>query len=124
MNSNFRYLHSSNPQKSTLLSQPSNLRRFETSFRLNRLDPAAITARVDLISASDSVHVYCTEDTPDGSISNLSALSMPSILDDNENIDHNKLLDLARFKSSDEGSNSSGDNEILEERLESESTKV
>ena len=135
---NERYSNLSSPQKSTTHSQPSsNLRRYETSFTLDRLDPTRlknaeqcsslqkVTENVDLV-AFDSVHVYCTEDTPDGSISNLSALSMPSIPDDNEHFDHSKLLDLAsqRSKSSEEGSNLSGANEILEEHLDSENTKV
>lgn len=38
---------------------------------------------IEVVAASDTVHVYCTEDTPAdispvGSQSNLSALSMPS----------------------------------------------
>lgn len=130
--------YTSTDQNSINVSQSScNLRRFETSFTLDRLDSAFkrggqnvslrnVTDRVDLVESLDSVHIYCTEDTPDGSISNLSALSMPSIPDDNENIDHNKLLYLAnqRSKSSDEASNSSGDNEIiLRKQVESVQTK-
>ncbi|XP_029165349.1 adenomatous polyposis coli homolog [Nylanderia fulva] len=80
--------------------------------------------------ASDTVHVYCTEDTPAdispvGSHSNLSALSMPSVQEDVEKIepdsqDRSAEIDCHRGDLFDEGSNLSGEDEkILDECIQS-----
>ncbi|XP_072753559.1 uncharacterized protein [Anoplolepis gracilipes] len=78
--------------------------------------------------ASDTVHVYCTEDTPAdispvGSQSNLSALSMPSVQEDVEKIEPDSQLaevDCQRSDLFDESSNLSGEDEkILDECIQS-----
>lgn len=85
--------------------------------------------------ASDTVHVYCTEDTPAdispvGSHSNLSALSMPSVQEDVEKIepdsqDRSAEMDCRRSDLFDEGSNLSGEDEkILDECIQSGIPKV
>lgn len=69
----------------------------------------------------DTMHIYCTEDTPAdispfGSHSNLSALSLASIPDYNEDltVDQDKVLETERKgELSDESSNLSGDEEKL-----------
>lgn len=84
------------------------------------------------IVASDTVHVYCTEDTPAdispvGSQSNLSALSMPSVQEDVETVETDKPAELEchRNDSFDEGSNLSGEDEkILNECIQSGMPKV
>ncbi|XP_057339879.1 adenomatous polyposis coli homolog [Microplitis mediator] len=70
----------------------SNLIRYQTSTTLDRLETDRVVSspkKGKADASDDSVHVYCTEDTPAeispvGSQSNLSALSMPSILEDFE----------------------------------------
>ncbi|KAL6440387.1 hypothetical protein ACFW04_003135 [Cataglyphis niger] len=79
--------------------------------------------------ASDTVHVYCTEDTPAdispvGSQSNLSALSMPSVQEDVEKIEPDSQsveIDCHRGNDLfDESSNLSGEDEkILDECIQS-----
>jgi len=86
------------------------------------------------IVTSDSVHVYCTEDTPAdispvGSQSNLSALSIPSVQEDIEKnvCEQNKSveIDCHRNDLSDENSNLSGEDEkILDECIQSGIPKV
>lgn len=86
------------------------------------------------IVASDTVHVYCTEDTPAdispvGSQSNLSALSMPSVQEDIEKIvceqDKSVKIDCHRNDLFDENSNLSGEDEkILDECIQSGIPKV
>lgn len=79
----------------------------------------------------DTVHVYCTEDTPAdispvGSQSNLSALSMPSVQEDIEKIEQ-KSVEIERHRNdlSDESSNLSGEDEkILDECIQSGMSKV
>lgn len=81
------------------------------------------------IVASDTVHVYCTEDTPAdispvGSQSNLSALSMPSVQEDIEKMgceqDKSVEIDCHRNDLFDENSNLSGEDEkILDECIQS-----
>ncbi|XP_015119192.1 myosin-G heavy chain-like [Diachasma alloeum] len=117
----------------------TNLIRYQTSSTLDRLDSAVCQGRnaaastmktklaLDVpIITSDTMHIYCTEDTPAdispvGSQSNLSALSMPSILEDSEKPEElrESLNDL-----SDVSSNSSGDDEkILDECIQSGMSK-
>lgn len=83
--------------------------------------------------ASDTVHVYCTEDTPAdispvGSQSNLSALSMPSVQEDVEKIEPDSQsveIDCHRGDLFDESSNLSGEDEkILDECIQSGIPKV
>jgi len=83
------------------------------------------------IVASDTMHVYCTEDTPAdispvGSQTNLSALSMPSVQEDVEKIEPDKSADNChRNDSFDESSNLSGEDEkILNECIQSGIPKV
>ncbi|XP_032679255.1 adenomatous polyposis coli homolog isoform X2 [Odontomachus brunneus] len=79
----------------------------------------------------DTVHVYCTEDTPAdispvGSQSNLSALSMPSVQEDIEKIEQEKSAEIERHRNdlSDESSNLSGEDEkILDECIQSGMSK-
>lgn len=87
---------------------------------------------VDIV-ASDTVHVYCTEDTPAdispvGSQSNLSALSMPSVQEDVEKIEPDNQsaeIDCHRSDLFDESSNLSGEDEkILDECIQSGIPKV
>lgn len=87
---------------------------------------------MEIIVAPDTVHVYCTEDTPAdispvGSQSNLSALSMPSVQEELEKLDHDKSaeIDCHRNDLSDESSNLSGEDEkILDECIQSGMPKV
>lgn len=118
---------------------------------LNRLEPsvsvavtsadATVTAStskpskpaIEVVAAPDTVHVYCTEDTPAdispvGSQSNLSALSMPSVQEDVERIEETKSsgeVECHRNDLSDESSNLSGEDEkILDECIQSGISKV
>lgn len=116
---------------------------------LNRLEPsvpvavtsadATVTASkpskpaIEVVAAPDTVHVYCTEDTPAdispvGSQSNLSALSMPSVQEDVERIEEAKSsgeVECHRNDLSDESSNLSGEDEkILDECIQSGISKV
>lgn len=82
--------------------------------------------------APDTVHVYCTEDTPAdispvGSQTNLSALSMPSVQEDIEKIEQEKSGEIECHGNdlSDESSNLSGEDEkILDECIQSGMPKV
>ncbi|XP_034948754.1 adenomatous polyposis coli protein-like [Chelonus insularis] len=113
----------------------SNLIRYQTSSTLDRLEninisemkqsnlsPIRSKTTLDISTSPDTVHVYCTEDTPAdispvGSQSNLSALSMPSILEDFEKPEN---LDDVQNDLSDDSSNLSGDDEqILDECIQS-----
>lgn len=77
--------------------------------------------------ASDTVHVYCTEDTPAdispvGSQSNLSALSMPSVPEDVETIELDSQsveIDCHRTDLFDESNLSGEDEKILDECIQS-----
>ncbi|KAK0083332.1 hypothetical protein PV325_008969 [Microctonus aethiopoides] len=118
----------------TFPTSVSNLIRYQTSSTLDRLETINIaeTKRVSLsplksklnmdLPLADTVHVYCTEDTPAdispvGSQSNLSALSLPSIVEDFEKPDE---VEEARNDLSDDNSNLSGDDEkILDECIQS-----
>lgn len=88
---------------------------------------------MEIAVAPDTVHVYCTEDTPAdispvGSQSNLSALSMPSVQEDTENIEHDKSTEIDCHRNDlfdDESSNLSGEDEkILDECIQSGMPKV
>lgn len=87
---------------------------------------------MEIIVAPDTVHVYCTEDTPAdispvGSQSNLSALSMPSVQEDIEKLEHDKSTEIECHRNdlSDESSNLSGEDEkILDECIQSGMPKV
>ncbi|XP_076232807.1 uncharacterized protein LOC143178175 [Calliopsis andreniformis] len=114
---------------------------------LNRMEPRLPTTTADtpttaskptknnieVVAAPDTVHVYCTEDTPAdispvGSQSNLSALSMPSVQEDVERVEEAKSsteVECHRNDLSDESSNLSGDDEkILDECIQSGIPKV
>ncbi|OAD52517.1 Adenomatous polyposis coli protein [Eufriesea mexicana] len=116
---------------------------------LNRLDPpvpVTVTSvetpvttsksnkpAIEVVAAPDTVHIYCTEDTPAdispvGSQSNLSALSMPSVQEDVERIEEIKSsgeVECHRNDLSDESSNLSGEDEkILDECIQSGIPKV
>jgi len=95
------------------------------------IDPSKTNRPAMEIVASDTVHVYCTEDTPAdispvGSQTNLSALSMPSVQEDVEKVESDKSADNRhRNDSFDEGSNLSGEDEkILNECIQSGIPKV
>lgn len=87
---------------------------------------------IEIGVAPDTVHVYCTEDTPAGispvgSQSNLSALSMPSVQEDIEKIEQEKSSEIECHRNdlSDESSNLSGEDEkILDECIQSGMPKV
>lgn len=89
---------------------------------------------IEAAAAPDTVHVYCTEDTPAdispvGSQSNLSALSMPSVQEDVERIEEATssagAAECHRNDLSDESSNLSGEDEkILDECIQSGIPKV
>lgn len=86
---------------------------------------------MEAVAAPDTVHIYCTEDTPAdispvGSQSNLSALSMPSVQEDVERIEEAKsTAECNRNDLSDESSNLSGDDEkILDACIQSGIPKV
>lgn len=92
-------------------SSSTNLTRYQTCETLDQLETLEITEMTKEMSLTspikpkitndvlpDTVHIYCTEDTPAvispvGSQSNLSALSMPSILEDTERPDVMSVLD-------------------------------
>ncbi|XP_020281440.1 adenomatous polyposis coli protein-like isoform X2 [Pseudomyrmex gracilis] len=118
-------------------SEPSILVSYPRNSISSRSDPHAspVEATVNTsktrtsmeIVASDTVHVYCTEDTPAdispvGSQSNLSALSMPSVQEDIETIEQDKSLEIDCHRNDlfDESANLSGDDEkILDECIQS-----
>ncbi|XP_012260525.2 uncharacterized protein LOC105688636 isoform X2 [Athalia rosae] len=134
-----------NLQKST---QPaSNLTRYQTSSALNHLDGGVTNSPdsqillmrnlkqggADETAILDSIHVYCTEDTPAiispaGSHSNLSALSMLSSPGIAENICDSKLLEengrLSDLLSIDSLTLSEDDDLIVAKLIESGMRKV
>lgn len=100
----------------------------ETSIGASKTSKTGIEIGV----VSDTMHVYCTEDTPAdispvGSQSNLSALSMPSVQEDIEKIEQEKSAEIECHRNdlSDESSNLSGEDEkILDECIQSGMSKV
>nr|XP_012231160.1 PREDICTED: adenomatous polyposis coli protein-like isoform X2 [Linepithema humile] len=136
-----RYRQSSkslNSQKSTQSESSSILESYQRNSIPNRLEshatpvetsinpPKTNRATIENV-ASDTVHVYCTEDTPAdispmGSLSNLSALSMPSVQEDVENIEQDKSAEIDCHGNDlfDESANLSGEDEkILNECIQS-----
>ncbi|XP_019697613.1 adenomatous polyposis coli homolog isoform X2 [Harpegnathos saltator] len=133
----FKMLNSQKPTQ----SEPSNiLAPFQRNSMPNRLESHMPVVSVETIGASktsktaieigvapDTMHVYCTEDTPAdispvGSQSNLSALSMPSVQEDIEKIEQAKSVEVECHRNdlSDESSNLSGEDEkILDECIQS-----
>ncbi|XP_043681586.1 adenomatous polyposis coli protein-like isoform X1 [Vespula pensylvanica] len=87
---------------------------------------------MEIVVVPDTVHVYCTEDTPAGispvgSQSNLSVLSMPSVPEDIEKIEPIKSSELECHRNdlSDESYNLSDEDEkILDECIQSGIPKV
>ncbi|EFN83020.1 Adenomatous polyposis coli protein [Harpegnathos saltator] len=138
----FKMLNSQKPTQ----SEPSNiLAPFQRNSMPNRLESHMPVVSVETIGASktsktaieigvapDTMHVYCTEDTPAdispvGSQSNLSALSMPSVQEDIEKIEQAKSVEVECHRNdlSDESSNLSGEDEkILDECIQSGIPKV
>ncbi|XP_012054498.1 PREDICTED: adenomatous polyposis coli homolog [Atta cephalotes] len=133
-----RYRQSLNVQKSVQPESPSILMPYQRN-SIPRLESHVTPIKTSVgtsknravmeIITSDTVHVYCTEDTPAdispvGSQSNLSALSIPSV---QENIEKNVCeqnksveIDCHRNDLSDENSNLSGEDEkILDECIQS-----
>ncbi|XP_053982611.1 adenomatous polyposis coli protein-like [Hylaeus volcanicus] len=146
---NNRYRQSfktSNVQKS-IQPESSNMLRCQRPVVLNQLELRVPVANIDtsvtasktnksaieVVSAPDTMHVYCTEDTPAdispvGSQSNLSALSMPSVQEGVERIEKDKSsseVESHRNDLSDESSNLSGEDEkILDACIQSGIPKV
>jgi len=141
----YRYRQSLNAQKFVQSESPNILMSYQRNSIPSRLEshttPNIKTSvgtsknRTAMeIIASDTVHVYCTEDTPAdispvGSQSNLSALSMPSVQEDIEKIvyeqDKSVEIDCHRNDSFDDNSNLSGEDEkILDECIQSGIPKV
>lgn len=144
---NNRYRQSFKTVQKPVQPEPSSmLNRCQRTPVLNRLEspvlvtpeaPAAATSKakpaIEVVAAPDSVHVYCTEDTPAdispmGSQSNLSALSMPSVQEDverPEEVKSSNETECHRNDLSDESSNLSGEDEkILDECIQSGIPKV
>ncbi|XP_012138832.1 adenomatous polyposis coli protein-like isoform X2 [Megachile rotundata] len=147
---NNRYRQSfktSTVQKSIQPESSNMLGRCQRTPVLNRLEPRVPVTSVntptttsktnknaiEVVVAPDTVHVYCTEDTPAdispvGSQSNLSALSMPSVQEDVEKVEEAKPsseVECHRNDLSDESSNLSGEDEkILDECIQSGIPKV
>lgn len=139
----YRYRQSLNSQKS-VSEAPSILVPYQRNSIPTRLESHATSVKTPVgtsknrtameIVASDTVHVYCTEDTPAdispvGSQSNLSALSMPSVQEDIEKIvceqDKSAKVNCHRNDLFDENSNLSGEDEkILDECIQSGIPKV
>ncbi|XP_076636927.1 uncharacterized protein LOC143349497 [Colletes latitarsis] len=110
--------------------ESSMLSRCQRPAVLNSSKPNKNTIEV---TAPDTMHVYCTEDTPAdispvGSQSNLSALSMPSVQEGMERIKEDKPsseVESQRNDLSDESSNLSGEDEkILDACIQSGIPKV
>ncbi|XP_070152319.1 adenomatous polyposis coli homolog [Polyergus mexicanus] len=108
-------------------SIPSRLESHATPVETSTSNLKTNRTTVDTV-ASDTVHVYCTEDTPAdispvGSQSNLSALSMPSVQEDVEKIEPDSQsveIDCHRGDLFDESTNLSGEDEkILDECIQS-----
>ncbi|KAI4482145.1 hypothetical protein M0802_013794 [Mischocyttarus mexicanus] len=89
-------------------------------------------SQMEIVVVPDTVHVYCTEDTPAGispvgSQSNLSVLSMPSVPEDIEKLEPIKSSELECHRNdlSDESYNLSDEDEkILDECIQSGIPKV
>ncbi|XP_017890829.1 adenomatous polyposis coli protein-like [Ceratina calcarata] len=143
---NNRYRQSFKTVQKPHQPEPSNiLSRCQRTPVLNRLEPPVLVTpdapataskakpAIEVVAAPDSVHVYCTEDTPAdispmGSQSNLSALSMPSVQEDverPEEVKSSNEVECHRNDLSDESSNLSGEDEkILDECIQSGIPKV
>ncbi|KAL0113058.1 hypothetical protein PUN28_012348 [Cardiocondyla obscurior] len=135
-----RYRQSLNSQKSEspnilIPYQRNSPTRLESHTTPNKTSVGTSKTRTAIeIVASDTVHVYCTEDTPAdispvGSQSNLSALSMPSVQEDIEKIvcEQDKLPETGCQRNNlfDENSNLSGEDEkILDECIQSGISKA
>lgn len=139
-----RYRQSLNSQNNVQPESPSILVPYQRNSNPSRLESYTTPVKAPIgtsksrtameIVASDTVHVYCTEDTPAdispvGSQSNLSALSMPSVQEDIEKIvceqDKTSEIDCHRNDLFDENSNLSGEDEkILDECIQSGIPKV
>ncbi|XP_018401687.1 PREDICTED: adenomatous polyposis coli homolog, partial [Cyphomyrmex costatus] len=134
-----RYRQSLNAQKSIQPESSSILMPYQRNSVPNRLESHMTPTNTSVdtsknrtameIVTSDTVHVYCTEDTPAdispvGSQSNLSALSIPSVQEDIEKnvCEQDKLMEINCHKNDlfDENSNLSGEDEkILDECIQS-----
>lgn len=129
------------PETSNMLvrcQRPAISSRLEPRVPVTSVNTSTTTSKVnkntiEVVSAPDTVHVYCTEDTPAdispvGSQSNLSALSMPSVQEDVERIEEGKPsseVECHRNDLSDESSNLSGEDEkILDACIQSGIPKV
>ncbi|KZC08828.1 PREDICTED: adenomatous polyposis coli protein-like [Dufourea novaeangliae] len=147
-NNRYRQSFKTSTAQKSIQSESSNmLARCQQTAVINRLEPRVPVTNVDtpatttkvnkstieVVAAPDTVHVYCTEDTPAdispvGSQSNLSALSMPSVQEDVERIEGIKLsgeVECHRNDLSDESSNLSGEDEkMLDECIQSGIPKV
>ncbi|XP_078042764.1 uncharacterized protein LOC144473078 [Augochlora pura] len=147
-NNRYRQSFKTSTAQKSIQSESSNmLARCQRTGVINRLEPrvpvtnvdtSATTAKankntIEVVASPDTVHVYCTEDTPAdispvGSQSNLSALSMPSVQEDVERIEEDKLpneVECHRNDLSDESSNLSGEDEkMLDECIQSGIPKV
>lgn len=138
-----RYRQSLNSQKSVQPESSSILVPYQRNSNPSRLESHTTPVKTPVgtsknraaieIVASDTVHVYCTEDTPAdispvGSQSNLSALSMPSVQEEIEKIvcEQDKTeINCHRNDLFDENSNLSGEDEkILDECIQSGIPKV
>jgi len=140
----YRYRQSLNAQKFVQSESPNILMSYQRNSIPSRLESHTTpniktsigtsknrTAMENI--ASDTVHVYCTEDTPAdispvGSQSNLSALSMPSVQEDIEKIvyeqDKSVEIDCHRNDSFDNSNLSGEDEKILDECIQSGIPKV
>nr|XP_031829784.1 adenomatous polyposis coli protein-like [Nomia melanderi]XP_031829785.1 adenomatous polyposis coli protein-like [Nomia melanderi] len=147
-NNRYRQSFKTSTTPKSIQPESSNiLIRCQRTAVINRLEPRVPVANVEtpvataktnktaieVVAASDTVHVYCTEDTPAdispvGSQSNLSALSMPSVQEDVERVEEGKLsseVECHRNDLSDESSNLSGEDEkMLDECIQSGIPKV
>nr|XP_033332657.1 adenomatous polyposis coli protein-like [Megalopta genalis] len=147
-NNRYRQSFKTSTAQKSIQSESSNmLARCQRTAVINRPEPrvpvtnvdsAVATAKankntIEVVASPDTVHVYCTEDTPAdispvGSQSNLSALSMPSVQEDVERIEEDKLsneVECHRNDLSDESSNLSGEDEkMLDECIQSGIPKV
>ncbi|XP_076683576.1 uncharacterized protein LOC143376791 [Andrena cerasifolii] len=147
-NNRYRQSFKTSTVQKPVQPEPSNmLPRCQRTTASNRLEPrvpvasgdTAATASkatkndIEVVTAPDTVHVYCTEDTPAdispvGSQSNLSALSMPSVQENVERVEEAKAsseVESHRNDLSDESSNLSGEDEkILDACIQSGIPKV
>ncbi|XP_076652002.1 uncharacterized protein LOC143358611 [Halictus rubicundus] len=147
-NNRYRQSFKTSTAQKSIQSESSNMiARCQRTAVTNRLEPRvpatnvdtpAATAKtnknnIEVVASTDTVHVYCTEDTPAdispvGSQSNLSALSMPSVQEDVERTEEDKLSNEVECHTndlSDESSNLSGEDEkMLDECIQSGIPKV